>query len=167
MKKLYFLSLVLLSAASFGQSVVITKVIDGTLPHGGCDETTGTFSPRIIEMYVSGTIDFDANDYRLQTESNGAANEGDIYWGGNGMYMSNLGEITNSFIYAVNMPDDNGTPLYEGALPIFTDLYPNISINNVIFSGYAPNMNGNDAIRIATYDGDNLISVIDQFGNPT
>ncbi|GGB69311.1 T9SS C-terminal target domain-containing protein [Flavobacterium suaedae] len=168
MKKIYALSLVLFSAVSFGQSIVITKVVDGTLPHGGCEETDGTFSPRIVEMYVSGTIDFgsNSNDYRLQVESNGAATEAEEYWGGIGMYMSDFGEVTDSFIYAVNMPNNNGTPFYEGALPIFEDLYPNIDAQHVIYSGYAPNPNGNDAIRVANYNGDTLIEVIDQYGNP-
>ncbi|KAF2520100.1 T9SS type A sorting domain-containing protein [Flavobacterium salilacus subsp. salilacus] len=169
MKKFYFLSLVLFSAVTFGQSVVITRVIDGTLPHDGCDGSEGTFSPKIIEMYVSGTIDFGADDYRLQAESNGAANEGDIYWGGIGLYLSDLGEVTDSFVYTVNIPTDNGTPaqpLYDNTLPIFTDMYEEIPANKVIFSRYAPNMNGNDAIRVAIYDGDNLVEVIDQFGNP-
>ncbi len=166
MKKLYFLSLALFSVASFGQSVVITRVVDGTLPHDGCDGTT-EFSPKIVEMYVSGTIDFGANDYRLEVEANGAANEGEINWN-NFIYLSGLGEVTDSFVYTVSIPNDfdTGQPLYEeGVLPIFTELYP--SITTALISKFAPNINGNDALRIATYDeGDNLISVIDQFGNP-
>lgn len=166
MKKLYFLSLVLLSAVSFGQSVVITKVIDGTLPHDGCSGSEGTYSPKIVELYVSGTVDFGANDYRVQTEANGAANEGAISWN-DGLFLSSLNEVTDSFIYLVNIPSDfdTGVPYYENTLPIFTEMYP--SFTNVIFNTYAPNMNGNDAIRVALYDsGDNLIEVIDQFGNP-
>ncbi|AXG73457.1 T9SS C-terminal target domain-containing protein [Flavobacterium arcticum] len=165
MKKFYFLSLALLSAAAFGQSVVITKVIDGTLPHDGCAGTEGTYSPKIVELYVSGTVDFATNDYRVQTEANGAANEDAINWS-DGLFLSSLNQITDSFVYLVNIPEDfdTGEPYYENTLPVFTEMYPDLT--NVIFNTYAPNMNGNDALRIATYDGDNLISVIDQFGSP-
>ena len=56
MKKLYTLSL--LSAASFGfsQSVVITTVVDGTLPGDGCAGTSGSSSRKIAELYVTGWI---------------------------------------------------------------------------------------------------------------
>lgn len=167
MKKIYFLALVLFSAFTFAQnSVVITRVIDGTLPHAGCDEADGNFSPRIVEMYVSGTINFDG--YRLQTESNGAANEGDLNWS-NGHFLFGLGEVTDAFVYSVNIPEDfdTGEPFYEeDVLPIFTEMYPDIPSSNMLISKFAPNMNGNDALRLAIYNGDNLIEVVDQFGNP-
>ncbi|QYJ69309.1 T9SS type A sorting domain-containing protein [Flavobacterium litorale] len=167
MKKFYFLALILFSATAFAQnSVVITRVIDGTLPHGGCNEADGNFSPRIVEMYVTGTIDF--NNYRLQAESNGAANQDAINWS-NGHFLFGLGEVTDAFVYSVNIPEDfdTGNPFYEeGVLPIFTEMYPDIPENRMLISKFGISMNGNDAIRLAIYNGDNLVEVVDQFGNP-
>jgi hypothetical protein len=162
MKKLYTLSIALLSAVSFGQSIIITKVVDGTLPIEGCSGS-GASNPKFVELYISGTLDL--YGYRVQTESNGAANEGAIAWN-DGLFLTALGEVTDSFVYLVNLPQaqEGQTQLEE--IGVFLEMYPEIPTDKIIFSTYAPNMNGNDAIRVAQYDGDNLVTVIDQFGNP-
>jgi hypothetical protein len=156
MKKLYTLLFVTLSSFVFSQSVVITRVVDGTLGSGGCTSTTtGTSSPKIVEMYVSGTVNF--TNYRFQTESNGAVDAAAISWSGN-LDLTPLGSKTNEFVYLVVSPTTT-----------FNEMYPSIVLPTGLTAGNIPNGNGNDAYRIAIYDAPtagNLVSVVDQFGNP-
>ncbi|MEZ4854620.1 T9SS type A sorting domain-containing protein [Flavobacterium sp.] len=153
MKKLYFLTL-LATAFTFGQSVVITTVIDGTLPSDGCAGSSGSSNPKLVELYVSGTVDL--TNYRLQTESNGAADAASISWN-TGCDLTALGTVTDSFIYLVGAGETTFTEMYPSATPAagLTSL---------------PNGNGNDAYRVALYDAPgtagNLVSVMDQFGDP-
>lgn len=152
MKKIYTLAIALIGTFAFGQNVVITTVVDGTLSALGCEATTGgSSSPKIIELYVSGTVDF--NGYRLQTESNGAADESAISWS-SGANISSLGSITDSFVYLVYAQNAE-TDI------IFNEMYPSIT-SNLIKSSSMPNGNGNDAYRLV----DSNDAVIDQYGNP-
>lgn len=161
MKKLYILLFSALTSFVYSQSVVITRVVDGTLGSGGCtSSTTGSSSPKIVEMYVSGTLDL--TNYRFQTESNGAVDAAAISWS-SGFDLTVFGSRTNTFLYLVV---GAGSPATS---PIFTEMYPSLTGTNVIISTNAPNGNGNDAYRIAIYDAPtagNLLSVVDQFGNP-
>jgi hypothetical protein len=161
MKKLYFLTLSLIASIGFAQSVVITKVVDGTLASDGCTGTSGSSSPKFVELYVSGTIDF--TNYRIQTESNGAADAGAISWN-SGFDLTPLGSQIDTFVYLVN---GSGTP---SASQTFSEMYPALTGSNVIISSGAPNGNGNDAYRIVITDGATptpaVVSVVDQFGNP-
>lgn len=155
MKKIYTLVLLLSISVLFSQSVVITNVVDGTLGADGCSSTSGTSSPKIIELYVSGTVNL--TNYRLQTESNGAANATAISWS-QGCELATLGTVTNSFIYIVS--SGNAT---------FTEMFPSKPIAPI--TDNLPTGNGNDAFRIALYDapptsGGALVSVIDQYGDP-
>lgn len=155
MKKLYILFFVAISTFGFSQTVVISTVVDGTLPGDGCSGSAGSSSPKIAELYVSGTVDF--TNYRFQTESNGAVDEASITWS-SGLDLTPLGTVTNAFVYLVGSGTDT-----------FMELYPSITLPTGLTSGNLPNANGNDAYRIAIYDAPtagNLISVIDQFGNP-
>ena len=157
MKKLYTLSILLLSAVTFGQSVVISRVVDGTLPSDGCAGATGNSSPKITELYVSGTINF--TNYRIQTESNGAADAASISWNA-GLDLSPLGTVSNSFIYLV-----------AGATTTtFNEMFPSIVLPAGLTTSNIPNGNGNDAYRIVITDGaiptPAVVSVVDQFGNP-
>lgn len=146
MKKLYaFLFTIAISSFSFSQSVVITTVVDGTLTDGGCNGGGGSSHPKIVELYVSGTVDF--TGYKFQTESNGAADESAISWN-TGTDLTSLGVITDSFIYLIGSGDVT-----------FSEMYPSITLPTGLTS--LPNGNGNDAYRV--FDGTN---VIDQFGNP-
>lgn len=155
MKKLYTLSLALLATAGFAQSVVITKIVDGTLGSEGCSSTAGSSNPKIVELYVSGTVNF--TNYRFQTESNGAANEAAISWN-SGLDMTPIGTVSNQFVYLIG-----------AGIPTFSEMYPSITLPTGLTAGNIPNGNGNDAYRIAIYDAPtagNLVSVVDQFGNP-
>jgi hypothetical protein len=153
MKKIYTFSILFISAIAFGQSVVITTIVDGTLGPDGCASTNGTSSPKIAEMYVSGTVDF--TNYRFQIESNGAADASLISWSA-GLDLTPLGTVTNSFVYLVGL----------GATT-FNEMYPSIVLP--AFSAASVNGNGNDAYRIAITDGAMMpetLSVVDQFGDP-
>jgi hypothetical protein len=155
MKKLYSLILLLSVSFGFSQSVVITKVVDGTLASDGCSGATGTSSPKIVELYISGTIDF--TNYRFQTESNGATDASAILWNA-GLDLTPLGTLTDTFTYLVVTPTTT-----------FNEMYPSITLPTGLVAGNIPNGNGNDAYRIAIYDAPtagNLVSVVDQFGNP-
>ncbi len=155
MKKLYTLILFSIVTLGFSQSVVITKVVDGTLASDGCAGVSGTSSPKIVEMYVSGTINF--TNYRFQTESNGAADASAISWNA-GLDLTPLGTLSNTFTYLVVTPTST-----------FNEMYPLITLPTGLTAGNIPNGNGNDAYRIAIYDAPtagNLVSVVDQFGNP-
>lgn len=156
MKKLYTLSILFISAVTFAQSVVISRVVDGTLPSDGCAGATGTSSPKITELYVSGTVDF--TNYRLQTESNGAADAGAISWN-SGLDLTPLGTVSNAYIHLVVTPTTT-----------FNEMYPAIVLPTGLAGGNIPNGNGNDAYRIVITDGATptpaVVSVVDQFGNP-
>jgi hypothetical protein len=156
MKKLYTLSILFISAVTFGQSVVISTVVDGTLPSDGCAGVSGTSSPKITELYVSGTVNF--TNYRLQTESNGAADASLISWN-SGLDLTPLGTVTNSFVYLVVTPSTT-----------FSEMYPAVTLPTGLTAGNIPNGNGNDAYRIVITDGATptpaVLTVVDQFGNP-
>jgi hypothetical protein len=164
MKKLYTSFLLLIAALSYGQSVVITTVADGTLYMAGCNATSGqNIHPRFVELYVSGTVNLFG--YRLELDPNGTADNGT--WSNNYVFLS--GTYTDEFVYIVNIPYIQGQPT-PTQVDIFLEMYPNLNTDNIIFSSYGPNFNGNDAVRIAQYQGTGqnatLIGVIDQFGNP-
>jgi Secretion system C-terminal sorting domain len=155
MKKFYTLGLLLVTSILLSQSVVITRVVDGTIASDGCSGATGTSSPKITELYVNGTVNF--TNYRFQTESNGATSAATIAWS-TGLDMTPVGTITNSFVYLIG----------SGATT-FNEMYPTITLPTGLVAGNLPNGNGNDAYRIAIYDAPtagNLVSVVDQFGNP-
>lgn len=154
MKKIYTICTALIAAAGFSQSVVITRVVDGTLAADGCSGTSGSSNPKIVELYVSGTVNL--TNYRVQTESNGAADAGSIAWNA-GCDLTSLGSVTNSFIYLVGA----GTTTFSEVYPSLT---PAAGLTNV------PNGNGNDAYRVATFTeagtAGTLVAVIDQYGDP-
>jgi len=156
MKKLYTLSILFISAVTFAQSVVISRVVDGTLPSDGCAGATGTSSPKIVELYVSGTLDF--TNYRIQTESNGAADATAISWN-SGLDLTPLGTVSNAYVHLVVTPTTT-----------FNEMYPAIVLPTGLTTGNIPNGNGNDAYRIVITDGavptPVVLSVVDQFGNP-
>lgn len=157
MKKLYTLSIALISAFSFGQNVVITTIVDGTLPANGCQPGTpsGSSSPKIVEMYVTGTVDF--TGMKFQTESNGIIPPNTTVTWNAGLELTPIGTVSNSFVYLVYYITADGAPI------TFNEMYPSIVLPTGLAVGNLPNGNGNDAYRILAADG---TTVIDQFGNP-
>lgn len=121
MKKLYFLLLsILISTASFGQTPIITAIVDG-------DCTGGT--PKVLEIYANGTVNF-AN-YSLQNQTNG-----NTTWE-NTLSLASLGEITDGFVYIV----------YSSDLTIFNAEFPSAT-SNIISGVSVMSVNGDDRLRI-------------------
>ena len=147
MKKNYLFTLLLtlcFSAVSFGQSVVITAILDGKAPSDGCSGSSGSSNPKALELYVSGTVDF--NGYKYEAEANGPSSSGESW---SSEDISSLGIRTDEFVY---IAASGATVLYE--------LYSGATAANTYVGGSS--FNGNDALRIT--DGTN---VLDQFGNPS
>jgi hypothetical protein len=65
MKKFYFLFIILISTASFGQNMVITGAFDGPLPQG---------TPKVIELYVIADIP-DLSVYGIGSANNGGGTD--------------------------------------------------------------------------------------------
>ncbi|APZ45320.1 hypothetical protein BW723_02950 [Polaribacter reichenbachii] len=145
MKKNYFFALLMLtiSLSGFGQSIIITSIIDGKAPSDGCSGSTGSSSPKAIELYVSGTINFAG--HKFEAEANGSSS-GESW---SSEDISSLGTRTDEFVYIVVLGESTLYGMYSGA-----------TVTNTYVGG--PSFNGNDAIRIT--DGTN---VLDQFGDPS
>jgi hypothetical protein len=153
MKKIYTLALCLAVALGFSQSIIITRVVDGTLPGDGCTGIDGESSPKFVELYVDGTLDL--TNYRFQTEVNGVLLLGPIHWNG-GADLGAIGTVTDSFIYIVG----------AGAAT-FSQMYPAITIPTGLGIGL-PYGDGNEAYRIAITNSIGLVlNVVDQYGIPT
>jgi len=133
MKKLYFL-LFIATTLMYGQSPVLTAVIDGPCTGG---------LPKILEIYASGTVNF--TQYTLQNQTNA-----NTTWGAS-QDLSALGTRTNEFVYVL---------LTGGNLAIATTEFPNITASNSLESSTL-NLNGDDRLRIINTT---TLAVIDQFG---
>jgi len=134
MKQTYSLiAMFFMVAIALGQSAVITSYVDAT-----CSGA----KPRILEIYVEGTINF--SGWKIVKQTNGAgfapgsANRAEIN-------LTALNTVENAFIYATN--DEAG-------------LAREFNITtNVIESGNI-NSNGDDAFQIIDENG----TVVDRFG---
>ena len=136
MKKNYIFTLLItlcLTGASFGQTPIITMISDGDCAGG---------TPKVLEVYANGTVDFSLFSIENQTNSN-------TDWG-NSKNLADLGTVTDTFVYIVNKAD----------LTIFSAEFPSVSVTNVI-STSALSVNGDDRVRIVK-DSDS--SVQDQYG---
>ena len=142
-KGLILLAVILNLKTSFGQNVMITTVVDGTVASDVCSGSTGN-SPRFLELYVSGTIDF--TGYDLDVETNGSYDVNGIKWVSKN--ISSFGSISNQFIYLV-LTDD--LIAFDAAFPDKTRI--GIALGAI---------NGNDSFRIEDDTG----NILDIFGNP-
>lgn len=134
MKKIYFLLFTFIGLVSFGQSPIITTILDGDCSGG---------NPKLLEIYANGTVDFTL--YSLENQTN--ANTGD--WG-NLQDLSALGTVTDDFVYITTGGSADG----------ITSDFPSLASANVLESN-TMNLNGDDRVRIIlTADS----SVIDQYG---
>jgi hypothetical protein len=85
MKKNYILSLILtffFAVLSFGQSPIITAIVDGDCSGG---------NPKLLEIYAKGTVDFTLYSLENQTNSNST-------WA-NTQDLSSFGTVTDGFVY--------------------------------------------------------------------
>jgi hypothetical protein len=104
------------------------------------DCTGGT--PKVLEVYANGTVDFTLFSLENQTNSN-------TEWG-NSQSLADFGTVTDEFVYLVNKTD----------LTIFNAEFPSLSNAKIIATG-ALSVNGDDRLRIVK-DSDS--SIIDQYG---
>lgn len=134
MKKLYFLSLILLSSMGFAQPV-LTAVVDGPCSGG---------TPKICEIFAKGTVDFTQYSFQNQVNAN-------TTWNATPLDLTPLGTRTNEFVYIV---------MTNANLAIATTEFPSITTSNSIESNQM-NLNGDDRVRIINTS---TTAVIDQFG---
>lgn len=134
MKKLYFLLLtVLITTASFGQTPIITAIVDGDCSGG---------TPKLLEIYALGTVDFSLYSIENQTNAN-------TTWGST-QDLSTLGTVTDGFVYVTASSD----------FTFLTPNFPSIGSSPVLVSS-TMNLNGDDRIRIIETA---TTTVIDQYG---
>lgn len=119
MKQIYTtVAMLFIAAISFAQQPIITSIVDGTCTGG---------TPKLIEIYASGTVDF--TQFTLEKSSNGGAF-------GAGFDLSGFGTRTDSFVY-----------VYSGTEAILNSEFPSIAASDYLSSNTANN-NGDDAVRI-------------------
>lgn len=129
MKKLYTLSLILISAIGFSQPV-LTAFVDGPCPGG---------LPKVCEIYAKGTVDFTQFSVQNQTNAN-------TTWG-TAVDLSSFGTRTNEFVYII-MTNNN--------LAVATTEFPMIVAGNSLESGVM-NLNGDDRLRIINTASETVI----------
>ena len=134
MKKLYTLSLILLSAIGFAQTPVLTAFVDGPCPGG---------LPKVCEIYANGTVDFTQFSIQNQTNAN-------TTWG-TPVDLSSFGTRTNEFIYIIYTNNN---------IAVATTEFPSIVAGNSLENNII-NLNGDDRFRIINTAS---TTVIDQFG---
>ena len=134
MKNFYILLVaIMVTTFSFAQGPIITMISDGDCSGG---------TPKVLEIYANGTVDFTMYSLENQTNSN-------TTWG-NTLDLSTLGTVTDSFVYVFK--DATGG--------IFTTEFVSATAT-LEDTGSTMNFNGDDRIRIIeTASG----TVIDQFG---
>jgi hypothetical protein len=138
MKKFYTIALALIGSVALAQSPILTAIVDGPCTGG---------TPKLLEIYASGTVDF--TQFTLQNQTNANTD-----WGvgtGGAQDLSAFGTRTNEFVYVV---------MTNGDLSIATTEFSNVTESNSIESG-TMNLNGDDRVRIINTATQ---VVIDQFG---
>ncbi len=119
MKKIYQLLLVLITTATFGQTPVITAIVDGTCSGG---------TPKMIEIFAQGQVDF--SQFTLQRQSNGGGFTSDFD-------LSVFGTVTDDYIYVYDAADENA----------FLAEFPSAASKTKEKTSFASG-NGDDAFRI-------------------
>ncbi len=128
---LFFLGL-FIAIASYSQPI-ITAIVDG-------DCTNGT--PKVLEIYANGTVDFSLFSVQNQTNANTS-------WGGP-VALTSLGTVTDDFVYV----------FYDASVDNFATEFPS-SVGKNQLENAVINLNGNDRIRIIETA---TTTVIDQYG---
>jgi hypothetical protein len=136
LKKKMALMLILLAGwqMTARPGVMITGILDGTLT-GGC--------PKVIEIYVSGTVNL--NYYELWRSQNGAP-----FGSGTGAISSLFGIYTNTFVYLVKTDHVNA----------FHDVFGNEGIYANVFPMGIISGNGNDGFQLRQKVGSVVIDQV-------
>ena len=121
------------------QTPIITMIADGDEAHG---------TPKVLEIYANGTVDF--TQYSLQNQTNGNATWGTAF------DLSPLGTVTDGFVYVFS--EGSGSNANVG---IFAQNFP--SATNVLdaSSSSVLSINGDDRVRIINTS---TTAVIDMYG---
>lgn len=137
MKKIFTILGIVAVATVSAQTPVITMIAD-------CDCTGGT--PKVLEIYANGTVDF--SQYTLQNQTNA-----NTTWGTSSttsLSLSALGTLTNTFAYVYyDASNDNFFTEFPTAIPAQS------------IEHQALNLNGDDRVRIINTTTQ---AVIDQWG---
>jgi len=129
-KLLLFIAMIW-ATVSFGQSPIITAIVDGTCTGG---------TPKLLEIYADGAVDFSLYSIENQTNSN-------TTWG-NTTDLSSFGTVTDDFIYVY----------YDGSYDNISTEFPSASPT---LESSVMNLNGDDRVRIILTA---TSTVIDQYG---
>jgi len=146
MKQIYLFLTLLVALTGFGQGTpIITMIADG-------DESGGT--PKVLEIYANGTVDF--TQYTLQNQTNG--NSGAGSWGRD-FDLSPLGTVTDEFVYVYKDGDLSGQSAFEVN-------FPSVDASHRLDTGNASvlNINGDDRVRIIETSSTNVIDIYGQDG---
>lgn len=139
MKQFYFiLSALITSAFAMAQQPIITSIVDGDCSGG---------TPKVLEIYANGTVDFTQFSVQLQTN-------GGTTWSATPYSLAAFGTRTNSFIYLTT----NVTAGNSNAVALASE-FPGIAASDVMATSIT-NFNGDDSVRIINA----TMAVIDQYG---
>jgi len=131
MKKIYSLLTMLMIGFAFGQMPMITAIMDGDCPGG---------TPKVLEIYANGTVDF--TQYTLENQTNA-----NTEWG-NSQSLADFGTVTNGFVYVYS---DSSDP------EVFGTEFPDAGAS---LESSTMNLNGDDRVRIVNASS----TVIDVYG---
>lgn len=121
MKQIYFsIAMLLVATLSFGQSPIITAIVDGDCSGG---------NPKLLEIYADGAVDFTLYSLENQTNAN-------TTWGAT-QDLSSLGTVTDDFVYITT----------SGSAASLATEFPSLASAPTLISG-TMNLNGDDRIRI-------------------
>jgi hypothetical protein len=119
MKKIYSLLTMMLVGLAFGQTPMITAIMDGDCPGG---------NPKVLEIYANGTVDF--TQYSLENQTNA-----NTEWG-NPQSLADFGTVTNDFVYVYS---DSSDP------EVLATEFPDATMT---LESSTMNLNGDDRVRI-------------------
>ena len=115
---------------------IITLIVDGDCGGEGV---------KLFEIYASGTVDFSLYSFQVQINNSTTWNRT--------VDLTDLGIITNDFVYIVNTQN-------SGVFQLLTSDFPSITSSTPVLSTYSLT-NGDDRVRIILTSD---MSVIDQYG---
>ncbi len=143
MKQTYSLIAALLIAViAFAQQPIITAIVDGDCGGG---------TPKLMEIYAQGTVDF--SQYSIQNQSN--ANTGTF---GSTTSLASFGTVTNGFVYVTSTKGSNTAGMQN--LAALASEFPSLNIATILESSATAN-NGDDRVRIIN---SSTMAVVDQYG---
>ncbi|MGB5982803.1 MAG: T9SS type A sorting domain-containing protein [Nonlabens sp.] len=149
MKQIYLWMLLFVSATSFAQQPIITTIVDGDCSGG---------TPKLLEIYADGIVDFSSYALRNQTNAN-SGTFGNTTNIGSLFPMGTSTVVQDDFIYIAT--DNAYDPQAPDANSVYVE-FPSLINNSNVFESGVVNLNGDDRIQIILDDGSE--TVVDQLG---